>query len=78
MDSKTSLKELAGFFARLGFTDFGGPAAHIALMQKEVVDRRGWMDHQHFLDLVGAVEHRTGGVGWIFTRIWSHDHVKSK
>jgi chromate transporter len=54
MDSKTSLRELAGFFGRLGFTAFGGPAAHIALMQKEVVDRRGWMDHQHFLDLVGA------------------------
>jgi chromate transporter len=54
MDSKTSLRELAGFFSRLGFTAFGGPAAHIALMQKEVVDRRGWMDHQHFLDLVGA------------------------
>jgi chromate transporter len=54
MDSKTSLKDLAGFFAKLGFTAFGGPAAHIALMQKEVVDRRGWMDHQHFLDLVGA------------------------
>jgi chromate transporter len=54
MDKKSSLRELAAFFGRLGFTAFGGPAAHIALMQKEVVDRRGWMDHQHFLDLVGA------------------------
>lgn len=54
MDNKSSLKELAGFFGRLGFTAFGGPAAHIALMQKEVVDRRRWMDHDHFLDLVGA------------------------
>lgn len=35
-------------------TAFGGPAAHIAMMQKEVVDRRPWMDHQHFLDLIGA------------------------
>jgi chromate transporter len=54
VDRKTGLRELAGFFGRLGFTAFGGPAAHIALMQKEVVDRRGWMDHEHFLDLVGA------------------------
>jgi chromate transporter len=48
------LKELARLFLRLGLTAFGGPAAHIALMQKEVVDRRHWMDHQHFLDLLGA------------------------
>ena len=43
------LKELAHIFLRLGWTAFGGPAAHIALMQKEVADIRGWMDHQHFL-----------------------------
>ncbi|HEY6900167.1 MAG TPA: chromate transporter, partial [Puia sp.] len=41
-------------FLRLGLTAFGGPAAHIAMMQREVVDRRGWMDHAHFLDLIGA------------------------
>src|SRR3984957_15379327 len=53
-NKKTSLKELAGLFTRLGLTAFGGPAAHIAMMQKEVVEKRGWMDHQHFLDLIGA------------------------
>ncbi|HEV3411583.1 MAG TPA: chromate efflux transporter [Puia sp.] len=51
---KHKLRELAGLFGRLGLTAFGGPAAHIAMMQKEVVDRRKWMDHQHFLDLIGA------------------------
>ena len=51
---KTSLKDLAGLFTRLGLTAFGGPASHIAMMQKEVVEKRGWMDHQHFLDLIGA------------------------
>lgn len=51
---KTSLRELAGLFTKLGLTAFGGPAAHIAMMQREVVDKRGWMDHQHFLDLIGA------------------------
>jgi chromate transporter len=53
-EEKTSLKELAGLFTKLGLTAFGGPAAHIAMMQKEVVDKRQWMDHQHFLDLIGA------------------------
>jgi chromate transporter len=53
-NEKTSLKELAALFTKLGLTAFGGPAAHIAMMQKEVVDKRGWMDHQHFMDLIGA------------------------
>ena len=39
---------------RLGFTAFGGPAAHIAMLHDEVVVRRGWLDDQHFLDLIGA------------------------
>src|SRR5882762_8506982 len=47
-------KELARLFLKLGLTAFGGPAAHIAMMQREVVERRQWMDHQHFLDLIGA------------------------
>ena len=51
---RTGLRELAGLFTKLGLTAFGGPAAHIAMMQKEVVDKRQWMDHQHFLDLIGA------------------------
>ena len=48
------LKEIALLFFKLGFTAFGGPAAHIAMMENEVVTRRKWMDRQHFLDLVGA------------------------
>lgn len=48
------MRELAGLFLKLGLTAFGGPAAHIAMMQKEVVERRKWMTHQHFLDLIGA------------------------
>jgi chromate transporter len=53
-NERTSLRELAGLFTRLGLTAFGGPAAHIAMMQREVVDKRRWMDQQHFLDLIGA------------------------
>lgn len=48
------LKEVAGYFLRLGATAFGGPAAHIALMHDETVRRRKWLDDQEFLDLVGA------------------------
>jgi chromate transporter len=50
----TTLRELAWLFARLGFTTFGGPAAHIAMMDDEVVRRRRWMTREQFLDLLGA------------------------
>ena len=48
------LKELALVFTKLGIIGFGGPAVHIAMMEEEVVRKRKWMSHQHFLDLVGA------------------------
>ncbi|HAQ18898.1 MAG TPA: chromate transporter [Prolixibacteraceae bacterium] len=48
------LKEIALVFFKLGTIGFGGPAAHIAMMQDEVVKKRKWIDEQHFLDLIGA------------------------
>jgi chromate transporter len=48
------LVELATTFLHLGATAFGGPAAHIALMERELVERRGWLERQEFLDLMGA------------------------
>jgi chromate transporter len=48
------LRELALLFARLGTTAFGGPAAHIAMMEDEVVGRRGWLSHEAFLDMISA------------------------
>jgi chromate transporter len=48
------LWELARLFTKLGFVAFGGPAAHVAMMRSEVVERRRWMDDQEFLDLNGA------------------------
>src|SRR5712672_509703 len=49
-----TLKELALFFLRLGITAFGGPAAHIAIMEDELVRRRKWLSREKFLDLLGA------------------------
>ena len=40
---------------KLGFTAFGGPAAHIAMLREEVVTRRGWLSNERFVDLLGAV-----------------------
>ena len=48
------LRELAGLFGKLGLIGFGGPAAHIPMMEEEVVKRRKWITHEHFLDLLGA------------------------
>jgi chromate transporter len=45
---------VAALFLRLGATSFGGPAAHVALMEEEVVRRRGWLTRDEFLDLLGA------------------------
>jgi len=50
-----ALGEIAREFLRLGFIAFGGPAAHIALMEEEFVRRRNWVSRERFLDLVGAV-----------------------
>jgi chromate transporter len=50
----TRLTELALLFLRLGTTAFGGPAAHIAMMEDEVVRRRRWLSREKFLDLLGA------------------------
>lgn len=45
---------VGGVFLRIGATAFGGPAAHIAFMRHELVERRRWVSEQHFLDLLGA------------------------
>jgi chromate transporter len=49
-----ALGEVAWLFVKLGTTAFGGPAAHIAMMEDEVVRRRRWLTREAFLDLLGA------------------------
>jgi chromate transporter len=50
-----SLREIAKEFLRLGFVAYGGPAAHIAMMEERFVRRLAWVSGEQFLDLVGAV-----------------------
>jgi len=50
----TRLRELAFLFLRLGAISFGGPAAHIALIEGQIVRKRQWVTHQQFLDMLGA------------------------
>lgn len=52
--SLKNILEVAKLFLKLGLIAFGGPAAHIAMMEDEVVTKRKWLSRQHFLDLVGA------------------------
>lgn len=52
-ERKQRLTELATVFLRLGAIAFGGPAAHIAMMDNEVVNRRQWMNREKLLDLLG-------------------------
>ena len=52
--SVVSLATLARTCFWLGATSFGGPAAHLAVMRRELVERRGWLDEARFLDLIGA------------------------
>ena len=52
-EHRTSLLALAASFLKLGSIAFGGPAAHVALIEQEVVTRREWVTQQEFLDFLG-------------------------
>jgi chromate transporter len=53
-EARQDIRALALLFLKLGTIAFGGPAAHIAMMEDEVVRRRGWLTHEEFLDYLGA------------------------
>jgi chromate transporter len=49
-----SYAELARFFLRFSLTAFGGPVAHLALAEEQIVTRRKWLTREHYLDLIAA------------------------
>jgi chromate transporter len=53
-EKKTTYAELARLFIRLSVTAFGGPPAHLAMAEDEVVRRRGWLTREQYLDLIAA------------------------
>ena len=53
-DRVKRLKEIAIVFIKLGLTAFGGPAAHVAMMEDEIVGKRKWIERDKFLDFYGA------------------------
>lgn len=53
-EKKDRLIEIFKVFLRLGTTAFGGPAAHISMMDEEIVEKRNWLDRDRFMDLIGA------------------------
>jgi len=70
---RASLGEIARYFARLGVVAFGGPTAHISMMQEELVEQRRWVDRQYFVDMLAATQLAPGPnstemaihVGWL-------------
>src|SRR5215467_705686 len=52
--SPSQFRQIALPFLRLGTIAFGGPAAHIAMMEEEFVRRRAWVSSADFLDMLGA------------------------
>ncbi len=50
---RSRLTELAAIFLKLGAIGFGGPAAHMAMLEQEIVTRRQWITPAQFLDLIG-------------------------
>lgn len=54
IETQGSVGEVARYFLRLGVIAFGGPAAHIAIMRRELAQNRGWTTDQELVDMLGA------------------------
>jgi chromate transporter len=47
-------KEIIKTFTKLGFIAFGGPAAHIAMLEEETINKKKRLSREKFLDFMGA------------------------
>ncbi|MBN2605147.1 MAG: chromate transporter [Bacilli bacterium] len=50
----STYKEVFFVFLKMGFTAFGGPAAHVGMMEQELIEKRSWVSKQEFLDMVAV------------------------
>jgi chromate transporter len=78
MSNNNKLKEVALVFFKLGCFAFGGPAAHIAMMEDEVVTKRKWMTRDHYLDLIGATNLIPGPNSTEMTMHCGHERAGKK
>ncbi len=76
--SRPTFAEAFRFWLKLGFISFGGPAGQIAIMHREVVERRRWVDEAHFLHALNFCMLLPGPeaqqlaiyLGWLLHRTW--------
>jgi chromate transporter len=59
-ERKGSAAEVGAAFLKLGLTSFGGPIAHLGYFRREFVERRGWLDEEHFGQLLGLCQFLPG------------------
>ncbi|MGK0386168.1 MAG: chromate transporter [Patiriisocius sp.] len=78
MSQGQKLKEVAAVFFKLGLFAFGGPAAHIAMMEDEVVTKRNWMTRDHYLDLIGGTNLIPGPNSTEMTMHCGHERAGKK
>jgi len=78
MKEENKLLEVGKVFLKLGCFAFGGPAAHIAMMEEEVVNKRKWMKREHYLDLIGATNLIPGPNSTEMTMHCGHERAGSK
>ncbi len=73
-----TLAQAVGFWLKLGFISFGGPAGQIAIMHQELVERRRWISEKRFLHALNycmvlpgpEAQQLATYIGWLMHRTW--------
>jgi len=73
-----TFREALGWWLRLGFISFGGPAGQIAIMHEELVERRRWISEKRFLHALNycmllpgpEAQQLATYIGWLMHRTW--------
>lgn len=73
-----SLRQAFGFWLKLGFISFGGPAGQISIMHQELVERRRWISERRFLHALNycmllpgpEAQQLATYIGWLMHRTW--------